>query len=264
MFLRLVLFLVAGLFTVSVTRAADPPPELVPRLKVRIEVSKKIAGLIAVKHGKVLLKNGSEITLLRGCDVEIVAADRRLDFNWKPAVKPPVDLMLQIQLNHEFPARLANPPRVITPQGVKKGSMDRACSNFLFVCYAPVARNVKEGMVGGGVEGMSSCKNRPRGADWEKSRLAGLAKLDGLIRQRLGERLQRPAQVPYHEKEGWYLHNPYPFVVAGKAQLLAPEKQRKQVTFRLAPGSKGQWVDTGRFTVHDLVLGPPDKPSTKK
>lgn len=59
---------------------AQEPPEQMARLKVRLEVSKKLATLFVLTKDKVLLKNGVELTLLRGCDVELMVADRNLAF----------------------------------------------------------------------------------------------------------------------------------------------------------------------------------------
>jgi hypothetical protein len=116
----------------------------------------------------------------------------------------------------------------------------------------------------GSVQGQINLQNEPTAADWEKVRLAALAQVDGKMREFLGESLVMPARLALHEKEGWYVENPYSFVIRGKAYLFGPGKEGKQVPFRIAPGSEHIWIDTNRFIVRDIEISAPDQPPPPK
>lgn len=245
--------LVAGLLAPSVAIAQQAQPEQAPRLKVRLEVSKKLADLFVLKDGKVLLKNGVEVSLLRGCDVELMVADRVLAFGVEPDPRAPADLhRLHVQLSGEFAGMLANKPQFRGFDGKELG---------MHVPYATISYSGLGG--GGSFQGHINLVDPPTPADWEKVRLAVLSQLDGYMRTRLGESLYATARLVYHEKPGWYLDNPHTFVVSGTAELLSQGKEGRRVPFRLAPGQR-LWVDTERFRVHDLAVSAPDKvPSGK-
>src|SRR5262245_34603503 len=250
---KLMVFLIAGVLSVSVVAAQQTPPEKAPRLKIRLEVSKKLAGLFILKDGKVLLKNGVELTLLRGCDVEVMAVDRNLNRGVQPDPKAPADLVrMHVQQDGEHPGLLANFPSFPRPDGKKMG-LHMPSIGFFY------------GGLGGGVhyEAHMNCVDPPTAADWEKVRLLGLSQLDERMRKYLGESLLLPARLVYHEKPGWYVENPYLFVISGKADV-GRGKERKQVPFRLPPGAPRLWSDAERFMVHDLVLSAPEKPKAEK
>jgi hypothetical protein len=71
--------------------------------------------------------------------------------------------------------------------------------------------------------------------------------------------LPRLAREVLGEEPGWYLENPFPFAIAGKAELTGPGKDRKRVPFRLPPGRRRVRIDDGPFVVRDLVLAPPEQ-----
>lgn len=233
------------LLSLAVPEAGAPAPKA-PLLKVRLEVGKKIARYFEIKDGKVLLKNGVEITLLRGCKVELTAVDRNLSF---PDQKPklPADVVLfQVQQTSQFPAMLAAVPAFPGPNGKKLG---------LHVPYVDFTFAGPGGPRG--VQTQTNLQNPPTEADWEKLRLAALTGMDAILRQQLGESLLQPARLVFHDKPGWYVENPYPFVIAGKAELLGPDKRGRLVPFRLEPGAARLWIDGDRFLVRDLAIAAP-------
>jgi hypothetical protein len=229
-------------------------PQQPPRLKVRLEVGKKIANLFVIKDGRVVLNNVVELTLLRGCEVELMVVDRDLTSGVQPEPKLVKGVhRLHIQQTSEFPGMLAAPPSFPGPDGKKLG---------MHVPYVGISFM---GLgTSGSVQGQINLQNEPTAADWEKVRLAGLSQVDGKMRQILGDSLVMPARLVFHEKPGWYVENPHPFVIRGKAYPLAAGKESKPVPFRIAPGFERIWIDTNRFIVRDIEISAPDQPAPAK
>lgn len=225
--------------------SADAPKPTRPR--ARVEVSKPVAGLLAVKDGKVLVKGGHEITLLRGFDVELKAGD----VNLRAKPDPALALHLRLKLVQETTGRNA-----LVGPGEEGAFLPH--STFEYQLHFPSAREEAFGQFGRIVEGKSRCANAPTPADWEAARLDALAGLDGFLRGQVSGELPRQAREVLGEKPGWYLDNPYPFVIEGKAELAGPGKGRRRVPFRLPPGRERVRIDGGPFVVRDLVLAPPE------
>ncbi len=249
--LRTTVCLVAAALAPAAAAGRQPPAKEPARLKVRLEVSKQLAPLFAVKGGKVVLENGAEITLLRGCDVELVAVATPPAVAGPPRPKlPPGVVRLEAHLAGESPATLANPPDQLRLLG-------------LGAHFAQVAISFR-GLGSGNYQAQLNCKAWPGPAEWKKARLLALKELDGRMREALGAELLRPASVAFHEKPGWYLCNPYPFVISGEAVVAPRGGSTRIVPFRLEPGARGPWVAADRFTVRGLVLSAPDKRPAKK
>ena len=215
------------------------------RPRARVEVSKAVAGLLTIKCGKVFVKGGHEITLLRGFDVELKADD--VDLRAKP--DPALALYLRLKLIEEVPARNA-----LAGPGEQDAFLPH--STFEYQLHFPGAREDAFGQFGAGIEGSSRCPTTPTNADWEAARLDALAKLDGLMRDQVSGELPQLAREVLGEKPGWYLENPFPFVIEGQEVLAGSGKCRKQVPFRLSSGRERVRIGSDPFVVRDLVLSP--------
>ncbi len=239
----------------AMSPAGDGPrPEPRPRLKVRLEVSTNLAGLLVAKDGKVTVKGGSEVTILRGAEVELLAVDRPLSGAIPDDPKLPADVVrLHVQQNGAFPAMLAAPPSRFGRGGKELG---------MHVPYVSIA--VRGLGVSNSYQTSTNLRHLPKEEDWAKLRREGLEGVDGHLRAWLGEGLVRRAEPGRGEKAGWVVENPHPFAVSGKAILRGEGKDGRQVPFRLEPGAAPQWVDAGHFLVGDLAVYAPAAVRPKK
>lgn len=234
------------LFNPAPAGSADQPKP--GSLKARVEVSKAIADLLSLKDGKVVVKGGHEITLFRGFEVELKA----VDVNLRAKPDQALALHFRLKLLEETSGRNA-----LARPGHDGAFLPH--SRFEYQLLVPGAREEQFGHFGRVVEGRSRCANAPTPADWEAARLDALSKLDGFLRGQVSGELPRLAREVLGEKPGWYLENPFPFAIKGKAELTGPGKERKQVAFRLPPGPQRVRIDDGPFVVRDLVLAPPEQ-----
>jgi hypothetical protein len=160
--------------------------------------------------------------------------------------KPAADLVIELQFLGERGAE-ANPrfPPLANPMQDRHGDY-----------FAVAQLSYRCADFHDAVSGQVTCKGWPREASMKAARAAALTQIDDSLRKQIGAKLTREARKAANEKEGWYLHNPYPFVVEGTCRLAEPDKQ--PVPFRLTPGSKALWIDANSFSVQDLVLSRQD------
>jgi hypothetical protein len=233
-YVGLSLVVLAGL--VAEASAAEP----VRRPKARVEVTPDVAGLLSVKDGKLLIKGGGELTLLRHFEVELKEAKIDLKKDVDPKDVP--DLLLQIQLGRE----------VVGPTSrIRDNDFPRYLQQT-FLDYRLRIAGTKEayrGNFNGGCFGVFGSKDVPGPAEREASRIEALTDLDKRMHHILRRELIGSGK---DDEQGLYIKNHYPLAVAGKV-LLADAKE--PVAFRVAPFEARRFER--RFQIVELELGPP-------
>jgi hypothetical protein len=233
-YLSLSLVVLAGLVT-EVT-AAEP----VRRPKARVEVTPELGRLLSLKGGKLLIKGGGELTLLRHFEVEVKAAQIDLTKEIDPKNQP--DLLLQIQLGREVAGPTAR---------IRDADLPRYLQQT-FLKYRLRIAGTKEsyrGNLRGECFGVYGSKDVPGPVEKEASRIKALTELDKRMHHILRRELIGSGK---DNEQGLYIKNHYPLAVTGKALLV---DAKGPVAFRVAPFEARRFER--RFQIVELELGPP-------